>query len=172
MAPQHTAVITGSASRRCSRSDWSHAGHQRWQHLHWLDSQELRNPLSATSCAACRKIGRSPPRALYGERSECNDQPQRSGYVQVARVDSSPGKWWVWSEFLLRARRCSEADRRRDANLSRPCSQRRHNAHQPIAARTTYTMQQAPNGAAPTATDTGYSRLGSRPATLTRGRKQ
>ena len=32
--------------------------------------------------------------------------------------------------------------------------------------------RQAPSGVAPTATDAGYPRLGSRPATLTRGRKQ
>jgi hypothetical protein len=57
-----------------------------------------------------------PPCALYGVRHGCNDQPERSGYLQVARVDCSPRTWWVWSEFLLRARRCSEADRRRDAN--------------------------------------------------------
>jgi hypothetical protein len=171
MTPQRTAVITRSASRdvaigpesrrttTVAASPWAQLG----QAERFLVCNELR----------CLSKGRlAPPRTLYGGRHECNDRPQRSGYVQGARVDSRPGRWWVWSEFLLRARRCSEADRRRDANSLRPCSQRRHNAHQPIAARTTYTIQQAPYGAAPTATDTGCSRSGSRPATLTRGRKQ
>ena len=144
MAPQHTAVITGPASRDAAiglESRWTSAV-----------PASLCAPLAgAEKFLACNELrclpkdGPLPRRALYGEHSECDDQPQRSGYVQVARVDSIPGKWWVWSEFLLRARRCSEADRRRDANLSRPCSQKRHNAHQPIAARTTYTTRQAPN---------------------------
>ena len=35
---------------------------------------------------------------------------------QGARVDSCPHTWWVCPEYLLRARRGSEADRRRGAN--------------------------------------------------------
>ena len=76
----------------------------------------LAGEILACSELRCLSKDRLPPRgALYGG-FECDDQPQRSGYVQVARVDSIPGKWWVWSEFLLRARRGSGADRRRDTN--------------------------------------------------------
>jgi len=170
MAPQHTAVITRSVSRdapiRLKSRGTSTAAASPLARLAGAEKSLVGNELRCLS-----KDRQPPPHALYGERHECNDQPQRSGYLQVACVDWSPGTWWVWSEFLLRARRCSEADRRRDANLSRPCTKRRHNANQPIAARTTYTTQQAPR-AAPTATDPGYSRLGSRPATFTGGRKQ
>jgi hypothetical protein len=144
MAPRHTAVITGSASRDAAIGPES----RRTTTVPASVWPRLAGPEKSLACneLCCLSKDRPlPRRALYGERSECDDQPQRSGYVQVARVDSSPGKWWVWSEFLLRARRCSETDRRRDAYLSRPCSQKRHNAYQPIAARTTYTTRQAPN---------------------------
>ena len=196
MAPQHTAVITGSASRDAAielESRWtSAAAAALWAPLAGAEKFLVCNELRCLP-----KDRPLPRRALYGERSECDDQPQRSGYVQVARVDSSPGKWWVWSEFLLRARRCSEADRRRDAYSPRPCSRRRHIAYQPHRGRNHQHVgasrfrdiddralagpraQPAVHhaagtlmGPAPTANDTGYSWLESRPATLTRGRKQ
>jgi len=155
MAPQHTPVITGSASRDAAiglESRWTSAvAASLWARLAGAEKFLVCNELRCLP-----KDRPLPQRALYGERSECDDQPQRSGYVQVARVDSSPGKWWVWSEFLLRARRGNEADRRRDANLSavQPEAAHRvsaHNAYQPIEGRTTYTTRQAPYGAAPTA---------------------
>jgi hypothetical protein len=129
MALQRSAVITGSASRDAAIGLESRrrptVAASLWTRLAVAENSLVSNRLR------CLPIDRPlPRRALYGERTECDDQPQRSGYVQVARVDSSPGKWWVWSEFLLRARRCSEADRRRDANSSRPCSPRRHIAYQ------------------------------------------
>ena len=136
MAPQRTAVITGSASRDAAiglelrRTPTVAAA--PWTRLAVAEKSLVWNEL--------RRLpkDRPPPRrALYGERSECDDQPQRSGYVQVARVDSIPGKWWVWSEFLLRARRGNEADRRRDAYSPRPCSRRRHIRISPVAAGTT-----------------------------------
>jgi hypothetical protein len=195
MAPQQTAVITGPASRDAAiglESRWTSAvAASLWAPLAGAEKFLVCNELRCLP-----KDRRLPRRALYGERSGCDDQPQRSGYVQVARVDSSPGRWWVWSEFLLRARRCSEADRRRDAYSPRPCSRRRHIAYSPIAAGTS-DMWARPDfeistialagpraqpavhyaagtlmGLAPTATDTGYSWLEPRPATLTRGRKQ
>jgi hypothetical protein len=171
MAPQHTPVITGTASRDAAiglGSCWiSAVAASPLPRLTGAEKSLVCNELRCLS-----KDRPPPPRALYGERSGCNDQPQRSGYVQVARVDSSPGRWWVWSEFLLRARRCSEADRRQEANLYRPCSQGgttrvSPSRQEPPTQRSRHLM-----GPAPTATDTGYPRLGSRPATLTRGRKQ
>jgi hypothetical protein len=133
MAPQHTAVITGSARDAAigQESRWTSAvTASSWARLVGAEKILVCNELR------CLPKDRPLPRpALYGERSGCDDQPQRSGYVQVARVDSSPGKWWVWSEFLLRARRCSEADRRRDAYSTRPCSRRRHIAYQPHRGR-------------------------------------
>ena len=196
MAPQHTAVITGSASRDAAiglESRWTSAvAASPWARLAGAEKFLVCNELRCLP-----KDRPLPSRALYGERSECDDQPQRSGYVQVARVDSSPGKWWVWSEFLLRARRCNEADRRLDPYSPRPCSCRRHIAFQPHRGRNNQHVgasrlrdiddprarrspgstggppcSRHPDGPAPTATDTGYSWLESRPATLTRGRKQ
>lgn len=171
MASQHTAVITGSASRDAAielESRWiSAAAASPWSPLAGAEKFLVCNELRCLP-----KDRPLPRRALYGERSECDDQPQRSGYVQVARVDSSPGKWWVWSEFLLRARRGNEADRRRDANLSGPCGQRRPNACQPIAARTPTRRSGrlvGPHQPLLTRVAPGW---GSRPATLTRGRKQ
>ena len=116
MAPRHTAVITGSASRDGaigpeSRRTSAVAAPPR-PRLAGAEKFLVCNELRCLS-----KDGPLPRRALYEERSECDDQPQRSGYVQVARVDSIPGKWWVWSEFLLRARRGNEADRRRTRPL-------------------------------------------------------
>jgi hypothetical protein len=130
MASQRTALITGSASRDAAIGPESRrtttVASSPWARLAQAERLLVCNELRCLS-----KDRPASPRTLYGGRHECNDQPQRSGYVQGARVDSSPCRWWVWSEFLLRARRCSEADRRRDANSLRPCSQRRHNAYKP-----------------------------------------
>ena len=129
MAPQRTAVITGSASRDAAiglqSPSTSTVGTSPLARLARAEKSLVCNELRCLS-----KDRQPPPRALYGERHECNDQPQRSGYLQVACVDCSPGTWWVWSEFLLIVRRCNEADRR-DANSPRLCSHRRHNAYSP-----------------------------------------
>jgi hypothetical protein len=126
----HVAVITRSASRDAAIGLQSRLTSTVTPSLLARLAQAEKSP----ACNELRCIPKDrlpPPCALYGERHECNDQAQRSGYLQVACVDCSPGTWWVWSEFLLRARRCNEADRRRDANSPRLCSQRRHNAYQP-----------------------------------------
>jgi hypothetical protein len=173
MASQHTAMITGSVSRdasiRLKSRGTSTAAASPLARLAGAEKSLVCNELRCLS-----KDRRPPRRALYGEHSECNDQPQRSGYVQVARVDSSPGKWWVWSEFLLRARRCNEADRRRDANSSRPWGQRRHNPRTSPSRQENH-LHDAPGtlmGPHQPLVTPVTPRLGSRPATLTRGRKQ
>ena len=112
MAPRRTAVITGSALH-----DAGIGLESRWAST--VAASPLPRLAGAEKSLACNELcrlskDRPPlPRALYGERSECNDQPQRSGYVEQARVDSGSVKWWVGSRFLLRARRGNEADRPR-----------------------------------------------------------
>jgi hypothetical protein len=92
MAPQRTAVITGSASRDASIGLQSPStltvGTSTLARLARAEKSLVCNELRCLS-----KDRPSPLCALYGERHECNDQPQRSGYLQVARVDSKP--WYV-----------------------------------------------------------------------------
>jgi hypothetical protein len=112
MAPQRTAVITGSALR-----DAVIGLESRW--ISTVAASPLARLPGAEKSLVCNELcclsKDRPPlrRALYGERSECNDQPQRSGYVEQARIDSGPVQWWVGSRFLLRVRRGNEADRPR-----------------------------------------------------------
>lgn len=171
MAPQHTAAIAGSVSRDAAirlKSRWTSTAAA--SPLPRLAGAEKSLVCSELRCLSKDRL--QPQGALYGEHSECDDQPQRSGYAQVARVDSSPGKWWVWSEFLLRARRCSEADRRRDTNSPGRAARDGTTRTSPSRQEPPTPCSKHPDGAAPTAIDAGYSQLGSRPATLTRGRKQ
>jgi hypothetical protein len=94
MAPQRTAVITGSASR-----DVAIGLQSRWTST--VGTSPLARLARAEKSLACNELHCLPKdpsllrRALYLERSECDDQPQQSGYEQHARVDSGYSKCWV-----------------------------------------------------------------------------
>jgi hypothetical protein len=155
MAPQRTAVITGSAFAM-SLSDCSHAGHQRWEHRHWLDWQELRNPLPATSCVACRKIPRccgvlftwsAPSATINHNNLDTSNMP-----ALILGIPSAGFK----SGILLRARLGSDEDRRRGRRLSRPAA-RRSSGTRPHPLCSTERENSYGQGADPLAGSTGRS---------------
>jgi hypothetical protein len=122
MAPERTAVITGSASRDAANGVRSPSTTT----VGTSPSARLARAEKFLDCNELRCLSKDRPpvrRALYEERSECNDQPQRSGYVEQARIDSGPVTWWVGSRFLLITRRGNEADRPRARPVSAVLSQ-------------------------------------------------
>jgi hypothetical protein len=169
-----------------SLSDCSHAGHQRWEHRHWLDWQELRNPLPATSCVACRKIPRccgvlftwsAPSATINHNNLDTSNMP-----ALILGIPSAGFK----SGILLRARLGSDEDRRRGRRLSRPaarrssgtrphplCSTEREirTAKAPIHSQARLAAHHVTRTMTGAGSDPAHRSL-TAPASLTRGRKQ
>jgi hypothetical protein len=116
--PRVRAVATQSSQLdRSLRSQARHLIKLRRGVASALDDK-LRESLLATSCVLSRNIPRTVRNPLL-EALRVRRSSTTIWIRQGDRVDSGPLKWWVCPEYLLRARRGSEADRRRGVNCLR-----------------------------------------------------
>jgi hypothetical protein len=81
-----------------------------------LDGRELRKPLFAMSCAFGRKIYRSHVPLFTASARSATINHNNLATCELCALILGTQRGGLESEFLLRARRGSEADRRRDGD--------------------------------------------------------